>query len=103
MYFREFCFFDQFDSIVEIFIGFTRKSYYNICRNSRPVENGFNLADYSVLSEWWSHNTYGCRLYIGQAPYRIGRKVTAKEWRTSRDIRMSRKDATALIENRRRK
>ncbi|MBG0859203.1 MAG: family 10 glycosylhydrolase [Bacteroidales bacterium] len=47
---------------------------------------GFNLADYSVLSEWWSHNTYGCRLYIGQAPYRIGRKVTAKEWRTSREI-----------------
>ncbi|MCJ7448189.1 MAG: family 10 glycosylhydrolase [Bacteroidales bacterium] len=47
---------------------------------------GFKVADYSVLSDWWSHNASGCRLYIGQAPYRIGRKVTAKEWRTSKEI-----------------
>jgi uncharacterized lipoprotein YddW (UPF0748 family) len=47
---------------------------------------GFRVADYTVLSEWWSHNSDGCRLYIGQAPYRIGRKVSAREWRTSREI-----------------
>lgn len=47
---------------------------------------GFKVADYTVLSDWWSRNTYGCRLYIGQAPYRIGRKVSAKEWRTSKEI-----------------
>ena len=47
---------------------------------------GFKVADYSVLSDWWSHNAFGCELYVGQAPYRIGRKVTAKEWRTSKEI-----------------
>lgn len=47
---------------------------------------GFRIADYTVLSDWWSQNTYGCRLYIGQAPYRIGRKASAKAWRTSKEI-----------------
>jgi uncharacterized lipoprotein YddW (UPF0748 family) len=47
---------------------------------------GFKVADYSVLSDWWSHNASGCRLYVGQALYRIGRKVAAKEWRTSKEI-----------------
>lgn len=47
---------------------------------------GMKVADYAVLSDWWSHNSFGCRVYIGQAPYRIGRKVSYKEWRTSGEI-----------------
>lgn len=47
---------------------------------------GFTIADYTILTGWWSRNTYGCRLYIGQAPYRIGRKASAREWRTSKEI-----------------
>jgi uncharacterized lipoprotein YddW (UPF0748 family) len=47
---------------------------------------GFKVADYKILSEWWSHNSFGCNLYIGQAPYRIARNANAKEWRTSREI-----------------
>ncbi len=47
---------------------------------------GKKVADYAILSDWWSHNTFGCQLYIGQAPYRIGRKVIDKEWRTSKEI-----------------
>ncbi len=47
---------------------------------------GFKIADYKVLTDWWSHNTFGSRLYIGQAPYRIDRKATAKGWRTSKEI-----------------
>lgn len=47
---------------------------------------GFEVADYETLSDWWSRNAYGCRLYIGQAPYRINRKATAKEWRSSKQI-----------------
>ena len=47
---------------------------------------GFKVADYKILSEWWSHNSYGCRLYIGQAPYRINRKATAREWHSSKEI-----------------
>jgi uncharacterized lipoprotein YddW (UPF0748 family) len=47
---------------------------------------GFDVADYEVLSDWWSRNTYGCRLYIGQAPYRINSKAAAREWRSSAQI-----------------
>ncbi len=35
---------------------------------------GFELADYRVLLDWWSRNTYGKHLYVGQAVYRIGNK-----------------------------
>lgn len=47
---------------------------------------GFNIADYRILSDWWSRNAYGCNLFIGQAPYRINPKATAKEWRSSKQI-----------------
>jgi uncharacterized lipoprotein YddW (UPF0748 family) len=47
---------------------------------------GFKVADYKVLSDWWSRNAFGCLLYVGQAPYRIGRKTSYKEWRTSGEI-----------------
>ena len=35
---------------------------------------GFELADYEVLTEWWSKNTFGKHLYIGQGIYRVGGK-----------------------------
>ena len=47
---------------------------------------GKEAADYSILADWWSRNTYGCRLYIGQAPYRINRKSPDKEWHHSNEI-----------------
>ena len=47
---------------------------------------GMKVADYAVLSDWWSHNALGCKLYIGQAPYRIGGKTEAKEWKTAGEI-----------------
>lgn len=47
---------------------------------------GKEVADYSILSDWWSHNAYGCQVYIGQAPYRIDRKAKEKEWRKSGEI-----------------
>ena len=47
---------------------------------------GFEIADYRILADWWSHNAYGCKLYIGQAPYRINRKATTREWRSSKEV-----------------
>jgi uncharacterized lipoprotein YddW (UPF0748 family) len=47
---------------------------------------GMKVADYEVLSDWWSHNSYGCQVYIGQAPYRLGRKASYRQWRTSGEI-----------------
>jgi len=47
---------------------------------------GMEAADYAVLADWWNQNTRGRQLYIGQAPYRIDRKASAKSWRSSGEI-----------------
>lgn len=35
---------------------------------------GFEKADYKTLATWWSRNSYGRHVYIGQGIYRIGEK-----------------------------
>ncbi len=35
---------------------------------------GFERAEYKTLAEWWSKNTFGKHLYIGQGIYRVGEK-----------------------------
>lgn len=35
---------------------------------------GFEVADYRVLLDWWSRNSFGRHLYIGQGMYRMGAK-----------------------------
>lgn len=47
---------------------------------------GFRVADYKVLADWWSKNTFGSQLYIGQAPYRVDKKARDKVWRSSKEI-----------------
>jgi uncharacterized lipoprotein YddW (UPF0748 family) len=47
---------------------------------------GKTVADYAVLADWWSKNTYGCQLYIGQAPYLLNEKSRDKAWQTSDEL-----------------
>lgn len=47
---------------------------------------GMELADYQVLAQWWSENTYGCPLYVGHGLYRINPKSPNRQWRSSREI-----------------
>ncbi len=47
---------------------------------------GKEVADYEIIADWWSRNALGCRLYIGQAFYRINRKSNDREWRSARQI-----------------
>lgn len=47
---------------------------------------GKKVADYAILADWWSRNSYGCPVYVGQAPYRIDKKAKEKEWHTSKEI-----------------
>ncbi len=47
---------------------------------------GMEAADYKTLVEWWSNNTYGCHLYIGQAFYRINKDSPNRSWRSSKEI-----------------
>lgn len=43
----------------------TPQLYWNI---------GFEVADYTVLADWWSKNSFGKHLYIGHGVYRLGSK-----------------------------
>ena len=68
-------------------------------------EIGKKVADYKVLLDWWSRNTYGRKLYIGVAPYRLEPdpakaaklKGTAKAWaepnEICRQIRLNRENS----------
>lgn len=47
---------------------------------------GMQVADYAILAEWWSRNTFGCPLYIGQALYRLDPESQVKAWRSSMEI-----------------
>ncbi len=47
---------------------------------------GKEVADYSIIAEWWSRNTYGCRLYTGQALYKIDKESKDKEWRSAKQL-----------------
>ena len=47
---------------------------------------GMEAADYATLADWWSNNTYGCRLYIGQAWYRIDAESKTPSWQSSDEI-----------------
>ena len=49
-------------------------------------ERGKKVADYSILAKWWSKNSYGTPLYIGQAPYRIDPASKDKPWQTADEI-----------------
>jgi uncharacterized lipoprotein YddW (UPF0748 family) len=47
---------------------------------------GKEVADYAIIADWWSRNALGCRLYVGQAFYRIDRKSNDREWKSARQI-----------------
>lgn len=47
---------------------------------------GKTVADYAILTDWWSKNAYGCQVYIGQAPFLINEKSKETAWQSSDEI-----------------
>lgn len=47
---------------------------------------GYPIADYAVLSDWWSKYNYGANVYAGLAPYRVSKKAKQKEWHTTKEL-----------------
>lgn len=58
-------------------------------------EIGKEVADYKIIADWWSRNTFGAQLYIGQAPYKIDPQAKEKSWQSAdeiiRQIKLNRK------------
>ncbi len=58
-------------------------------------EIGKEVADYKIIADWWSRNSFETQLYIGQAPYRIDAKAKEKSWQSAdeiiRQIKLNRK------------
>lgn len=76
----------NYDDLYADILKWQKKGWIDYITPQIYWQIGKKVADYAILADWWSHNTYGCQLYIGQAPYRIGPKVSEKPWRTSREI-----------------
>jgi uncharacterized lipoprotein YddW (UPF0748 family) len=47
---------------------------------------GKEVADYAILAKWWAAHSYGCNIYIGQAPYLISPDAKDQAWRSSDEI-----------------
>lgn len=47
---------------------------------------GKEVADYAILAKWWATHTYGCNLYIGQAPFLLDAQSRDQAWRTADEI-----------------
>ena len=47
---------------------------------------GKEVADYQILAKWWAANSFGCNVYIGQAPFLIDSNSRDKSWRSSDEI-----------------
>jgi len=47
---------------------------------------GKEVADYAILAKWWAEHSFGCNLYIGQAPYLIDPQSKDQSWRTADEI-----------------
>ena len=58
-------------------------------------EIGKEVADYKIIADWWSRNSFGTQLYIGQAPYKIDPQSNVKSWQSAdeivRQIKLNRK------------
>jgi uncharacterized lipoprotein YddW (UPF0748 family) len=49
---------------------------------------GFAPADYAILTDWWSRNTYGKHLYIGHAVYKIANAANDPNWNNANQTPM---------------
>lgn len=49
-------------------------------------EIGKKIADYKHLCYWWAENCFQTKLYIGMAPYKLGRKGEADAWQKGNEI-----------------
>ncbi len=47
---------------------------------------GLKVADYKTLAKWWSDNSNGVPLFIGQGYYRVDPMSKNKEWRDGKEI-----------------
>ncbi len=47
---------------------------------------GFKIADYKILLEWWSKNSYGKQVYIGNAAYKIDKESKYKAWQNPDEL-----------------
>jgi uncharacterized lipoprotein YddW (UPF0748 family) len=47
---------------------------------------GKEVADYAILAKWWAANSFGCNLYIGQAPFLINPNAKDEAWKNSDEI-----------------
>jgi uncharacterized lipoprotein YddW (UPF0748 family) len=47
---------------------------------------GKEVADYAILAKWWAAHSYGCNIYIGQAPYLLSAESKDPAWRSSDEI-----------------
>ena len=85
----------NYDDLFADVIKWQREGWIDYITPQIYWEIGKEVADYKIIADWWSKNTYGTQLYIGQAPYRIDPQAKEKSWQSAdeiiRQIKLNRK------------
>jgi uncharacterized lipoprotein YddW (UPF0748 family) len=85
----------NYDDLFADVLKWQRKRWIDYITPQIYWEIGKEVADYKIIADWWSKNSFGTQLYIGQAPYRIDPQSKVKSWQSAdeiiRQIKLNRK------------
>jgi uncharacterized lipoprotein YddW (UPF0748 family) len=76
----------NYDDLYADIIKWQKEGWIDYVTPQLYWDRGMKVADYTVLADWWSKNSHGCQVYIGQAPYRISHTSKNKHWRKASEI-----------------
>ncbi len=76
----------NYDDLYSDVLKWQREGWIDYIAPQLYWQIGMKTADYAVLADWWSRNTYGCPLFVGQAIYRINSESKVEAWQSSDEI-----------------
>jgi len=76
----------NYDDLYADILKWQREGWIDYVTPQLYWDRQMKAANYTVLADWWSKNSYGCQVYIGQAPYRLSHKSNSKSWRKAGEI-----------------
>jgi len=76
----------NYDDLYADILKWQREKWIDYITPQIYWEIGKKIADYAIISDWWSHNANGTPLYTGQGTFLIDKKAKNKKWRTSKEI-----------------
>jgi beta-glucosidase-like glycosyl hydrolase/uncharacterized lipoprotein YddW (UPF0748 family) len=76
----------NYDDLYADIVKWTKLGWIDYVVPQLYFSMGYKIADFKILADWWSDNSFGKSMYIGQAPYRIDPNAKDSAFRSSAEI-----------------